>query len=116
MKVSKNVYIAIVVAMTLAYLIAFSQAAFGQQVVQQGKVFVEQKSDRESGETKTEYLYQDKTGAIDTVYLSSKGKAFIWKTSKKSGKRYRKYLPEIGKKINPKAYEQSDESKRRDGR
>lgn len=116
MKVSKHVYIAIVVAITLAYLLAFSQAAFGQNVVQQGKVFVEQKYDRESGETKTEYLYQDKSGKVDTVYLSKTGKAFVWKVSKKSGKRYRKYLPEIGKRINPSAYEQSDKGKRGDGR
>lgn len=55
-------------------------------------------------ETKTQYTYTDSKGNVYPVYLSSSGKAFIKKVSKKTGKEYRQYLPEIGKQINPDAY------------
>ena len=51
------------------------------------------------GATKTQYLYVQGEN-IDTVYLSSKGKAFVWKTSKRTGKRYRKYLPAVTEQLN----------------
>lgn len=38
------------------------------------------------------------------ICLLLDGKAFIKKVSKKTGKEYKQYLPEIGKQINPKAY------------
>jgi len=40
------------------------------------------------------------------IYLSSTGKAFIKKVSKKTGKEYKQYIPEIGKQINPEAYKE----------
>lgn len=43
-------------------------------------------------------------GVEHPIYLSSTGKAFIKKVSKKTGKEYKQYLPEIGKQINPEAY------------
>ena len=55
--------------------------------------------------TKTKYTYQNKKGESFPIFLSKSGKAFYWATSKKTGKRYRRYLPEIGRKINPKVYE-----------
>lgn len=41
----------------------------------------------------------DKEGHAYNVYLSSNGNAFINKVSKKSGRKYRKYLPEVTKMI-----------------
>lgn len=55
--------------------------------------------------TKTKYTYQNKKGESFPIVLSKTGKAFYWATSQKTGKRYRRYLPEIGRQINPKAYE-----------
>ena len=50
------------------------------------------------GATKTQYLYVQGEN-VDTVYLSKNDKAFVWRTSKKTGKRYRKYLPEVTKSL-----------------
>lgn len=71
-----------------------------QNVIRKGNTFVEQKSDSaRGGATKTQYLYTDKKGRTDTVYISSTGKAFVWKVSK-NGNRYRKYLPKITEQLN----------------
>lgn len=61
--------------------------------------------------TETKYTYQNKKGESFPIVLSKTGKAFYWATSQKTGKRYRKYLPEIGRKINPKAYETDTDHK-----
>lgn len=68
-----------------------------QNVVRKGTVF-EQVS-KQTDITKTQYTYKDKDGNVYPIYLSSKGKAFIIKTSKKTGKQYRQYLPEITKQL-----------------
>ena len=74
------------------------------QVEQQGNVFV-QKSTRSSGQViKTNYIYEDSKGNRDTIYLSSTGKAFVFKVSK-NGNTYKKYLPEVTRKLNPQAYD-----------
>ena len=62
-------------------------------------------SNSKTEETKTKYTYEDKKGQVYPVYLSKGGKAFIWRKSQKTGKDYRQYIPEIGKIINPKAYQ-----------
>lgn len=108
---SNPVFISMMVLITLAYVFALS--AHAQSVVQQGKTFVEQSANAGGNDTKTDYLYQSKNGEVDTIYLSKTGKAFVWKISKK-GNRYKKYLPEIGKRINPTAYEKENDSKRKD--
>ena len=88
-------------AMTMFFM--FSITCRAQNVVQNGKTFIVQESDSSSKgkATKTEYTYQDKTG-IYPIYLSANGSAFIFKVSKKSGKEYRKYLPEVTKKLGTK--------------
>ena len=112
-KFSNPVVIGMFIAMTLMYMVAI--AAHAQNVVQEGKTFIEQKSaSNGAGDTKTEYLYQSKNGEVDTVYLSRTGKAFVWRLSKK-GNYYKKYLPEIGRVINPKAYEERTDSSKRKG-
>ena len=75
------------------------------QVEQKGNVFV-QKSTRSSGQIiKTNYIYEDSKGNRDTIYLSSTGKAFVFKVSK-NGNTYKKYLPEVTKKLNSQAYDE----------
>lgn len=84
----------------LVALIAGLFCAYGtkaQNVIRKGTVF-EQTSNKTEA-TKTQYTYKDKDGNIYPIYLSSKGKAFIIKKSKKTGKEYRQYLPEITKQL-----------------
>lgn len=81
--------------------------ACGQNVTQNGNNFTQVKTERAEGkEVKTQYTYTDSKGNVYPVYLSSKGKAFIKKVSKKTDKEYKQYLPEVGKKINPEAYKE----------
>ena len=81
-----------------------------QSVVRSGNTFTQvsnNKGGKSSGkETKIQYTYKDSKGNVYPVYLSASGKAFIKKVSKKTGKEYKQYLPEIGKQINPKAYKE----------
>lgn len=78
-----------------------------QSVQKQGNNFtqVSNKNKKSSGKaTKTQYTYTDSKGVVHPVYLSETGKAFIFYTNKK-GEQKRRYMPEIGKQINPKAYQ-----------
>lgn len=73
-------------------LIAYSQG-FAQNVIRKGHVFVQQSVSKDS--VKTDYEYQDQDGNKHVIYLSAKGKAYYWAVSKKTGKRYKRYLPKI---------------------
>lgn len=85
------------------------------QVEQQGNVFI-QKSTRGGQIIKTNYVYVDSKGQRDTIYLSSTGKAFVFKVSK-NGNTYKKYLPEVTKKLNPQAYDdEKTKSSKNNGR
>lgn len=83
-------------------LVIFSTTGVSAQssesrVEQKGNVFIKV-STKGGNAIKTNYLYQDSKGNIDTIYLSPNGKAFVWRVSK-NGNRYRKYLPEITAKL-----------------
>lgn len=89
----------------ISMMLAFGLVSNAQSVTRQGNNFTQVSNKKSSGkETKTQYTYTDSKGAVYPVYLSSTGKAFIKKVSKKTGKEYKQYLPEIGKQINPEAY------------
>ena len=93
----------IIIAIMLLFPINMGISA--QSVTRQGNTFTQVSNKKPDGkETKTEYTYTDSKGNTYPVYLSSTGKAFIKKISKKTGKEYKQYMPEIGKQINPKAY------------
>jgi hypothetical protein len=88
-------------------LLSLNMSIQAQSVVKSGNTFtqVSNKGGKSSSkETKTQYIFKDSKGNTYPVYLSSTGKAFIKKVSKKTGKEYKQYMPEIGKQINPKAY------------
>lgn len=90
-------------------LFSLSLGVQAQSVVKSGNNFtqVTNKGGKSGGkETKTQYTYTDSKGTVYPVYLSSTGKAFIKKVSKKTGKEYKQYIPEVGKQINPKAYKE----------
>lgn len=93
-------YWIIITMVTLVFLFSIGMNA---QVVRKGNTFIEQKSDSSRGNaTKTQYLYTDSKGVTDTVYLSKNGSAFVWKVSKKTGKKYRKYLPAVTEQLGTK--------------
>lgn len=100
-------FITLMVMMTLMFV--FSLSAKSQNVKLEGRTFVVEQNDSAKGGkyTKTEYTYQDKTGTYP-IYLSSRGSAFIFKVSKKTGKEYRKYLPEVTKKLGTKKDKEDD--------
>ena len=62
--------------------------------IREGNNFVVNSSTGElkSQDTKTDYTVENKDGSKDTIYVSKNGSAYTNKTSKKSGKRYKKYL------------------------
>jgi hypothetical protein len=66
---------------------------FAQNVVLKGKTFIQESPKQDS--IKIDYEYQDRDGVKHTIYLSSRGKAYYWATSKKTGRRYKRYLPKI---------------------
>ena len=92
----------------ISMMLAFSVVTNAQSVVREGKTFTQVTNQKKTAgkETPTDYKYVDSKGEVYVVMLSSTGKAFIWKTSKKTGKAYKQYLPEIGKQINPEAYKE----------
>lgn len=81
-------------------LLALSMSAGAQTIERNGNVFV-QKNDTTfvNNGTPTDYEYQDKKGEKYTIYLSKNGKAYIVRTSKKTGRKYKQYLPEVTKEI-----------------
>lgn len=81
-------------------LLAISNGTKAQNVVRKGNTFVQQTKTNDS--TTTSYYYQDNMGKKYPIFLSSKGKAYCWVTSKKTNKQYRKYLPKITEEINKK--------------
>jgi len=84
-------------ALTLAFI--FSVSSWSQNVVRNGKTFVDTTPTREHQEPqKTDYVYQ-KQDSTWTIYLSAKGKAFIIRYSKRTGRPYRQYLPQITKEL-----------------
>lgn len=86
-------------------LMSLSLGVQAQNVERKGNTFTQVTNKKSSGkEVKTQYTYTDSKGNTYPIYLSSTGKAFILKVSKKSGKEYKQYMPEIGKQINPEAY------------
>lgn len=102
MKQFRNpVYIAIIIGITLAFI--FSLTMNAQKVERIGDTFIakcDSSKTKKSEIKKTKYTYIDKKGRTYTVYASSTGKMFIIKTSRKSGKQYRQYIPEITKQLN----------------
>ena len=86
-------------------LFSLNMGIQAQSVQRQGNTFTQVSNKKSaSKETKTQFTYKDSKGVEYPVYLSSTGKAFIKKVSKKTGKEYKQYVPEIGKQINPEAY------------
>ena len=86
----------------LAFLFLFFAAVlqgYGQNVVRKGNTFIQSSNKpKKAAPTLTPYTY-----VIDSVsypvYMSANGKYFIIRTSKKTGKPYKQYLPELQKQL-----------------
>jgi hypothetical protein len=79
-----------------------------QSVKREGNNFTQVPSKRVKAakdSTLTKFTYTDRKGKVYPVYLSSTGKAYI-RISQKEGAKGRRYMPEIGKQINPQAYKE----------
>ena len=87
------------IVLVLSFLIFSSTGVLAQQqqtIERKGNTFIQKSNGRGSGNvTKTNYIYEDSKGQRDTIYISSTGKAFVFKVSKKTGNVYKKYLPEV---------------------
>jgi hypothetical protein len=95
----------------IAMVLALGVSTYAQSVERKGNTFIQlsNKGSKSGGkETKTQYIFKDSKGNVYPVYLSSTGKAFIKKVSKKTGKEYKQYVPEVGKQINPEAYKSKE--------
>ena len=94
------------ITMVIIFLIWFACVSANAQSVQvqrKGNTFVEVvDSSKISGAKETDMIYVDKEGKTYNIYVSQKGKHFIIKTSKKSGKKYRKYLPKVDEQLSNK--------------
>ena len=76
--------------------------AKAQSVTRQGKLFIQQSNSNKIEKdtaTLTGYYYVTSDGTRYPIYKSSKGKCFIIRTSSKTGKEYRQYLPEVTKQL-----------------
>lgn len=74
---------------------------YAQSVTRQGNVFIEQKDTLfVNNGTPTNYTYKAKDGKEYPIFLSKNGKAYIIRVSKKSGRFYRQYLPQVTEQLN----------------
>lgn len=93
----------IMAAMLLA-LSVHNSNTYAQNVKREGTTFVVSSSRSKSEPTKTKFTWKV-NGVEYPIYISSTGSCYIIKTSKKTGKEYKQYLPkevcaEICKELN----------------
>lgn len=98
MKTSRTPLVVMLIAITLVFVVSM---AAGQTVTLRGRQFiVEGNSKRaEAFDSITTYTYRDANDSVYAVHLSKNLKAFIVRYSKKTGKPYRKYLPQVTKQL-----------------
>jgi hypothetical protein len=74
-----------------------------QSVTRQGNVFVQDSSKsnkiQKDHPLLTKYYYLASDGTKYPIYMSANGKCFIIRTSNKTGKQYKQYLPEVTKQL-----------------
>lgn len=94
-----------VFAFALIFLCAALQECRAQNVVRKGHSFYQQQSTNKIAKDSvvfSGYYYFDAKGIRYPIYISSKGKCFIWRTSSKTGRQYKQYLPEVTKELTKK--------------
>lgn len=63
------------------------------EVKREGDTFKVEKTATTSSDTQTKYTWQDKKGNKYPIYITKKGACYVIRTSKKTGKEYKYYLP-----------------------
>ena len=98
----KKIIVLLACVLMLTIISCVPATAQAQNCVLKGKTFEQvdtQSTKTKDMGTKTAYTYKAKDGKEYPIYLSKNGKAFIWRTSSKTGKQYKQYLPEVTKKL-----------------
>lgn len=93
-----SVLLTMLLVITLVFVFSM---AHGQSVVLHGRQFsvVGSSQARESYDSITTYTYRDTNDSVYVVHLSKNLKAFIYRYSERSGKRYKKYLPKVTEQL-----------------
>ena len=76
----------------LCLLLALFCITISAEVKREGNTFKVEQTTKES-DTKTEYTWVDKDRNVYPVFITKKGACYIFRTSKKTGKEYKQYLP-----------------------
>lgn len=92
-------HIIILLSLILSFI---SLPTFAQSYKIEGKEIVQQKSVKSSNDTKTDHTYKDSKGNTYPIYLHKYTKGdnidkytcYVIKTSQKTGKTYKYYLPD----------------------
>lgn len=76
---------------SLLIMLTLSMSSFAE-VKREGNNFkVEQTS--KANDTQTKYTWEDKEGNKYPIFITKKGACYVLRTSKKTGKEYKYYLP-----------------------
>lgn len=76
----------------LCILLALFSINIHAEVKREGDTFkVEQAS--KASDTQTKYTWEDKEGNKYPIFITKKGACYVLRTSKKTGKEYKYYLP-----------------------
>lgn len=76
---------------SLLIMLTLSMSSFAE-VKREGNNFkVEQTS--KASDTQTKYTWEDKEGNKYPIFITKKGACYVLRTSKKTGKEYKYYLP-----------------------
>lgn len=73
-------------------LLALFCITISAEVKREGNTFRVEQITKES-DTKTQYTWVDKDGNVYPVFITKRGACYIFRTSKKTGKEYKQYLP-----------------------
>lgn len=85
----KKLFIAAIMLLALS---VNNSSTYAQSVKREGTTFVVSSSRSKSEPTKTKFTW--KAGDVEyPIYISASGSCYIIKTSKKTGKEYKQYLP-----------------------
>lgn len=65
-----------------------------QNYVRNGKEYSSVQTTKDKSEDEnTGYVWKDKSGQTYEIFISKRNACYIWRTSKKTGKQYKYYLP-----------------------
>lgn len=97
-----GIFWGIVIALAAMFLWMHHECK-AQSVIRQGNTFVQDSSKsnkiKKDTPTLTKYYYLASDGTKYPIYMSNSGKYFIIRTSNKTGKQYKQYLPEVTKQL-----------------